>query len=151
MTTSKDRTKVIVEYLGDIVKLSSEEISYVQLAISAVHELSGGDGISIFNKMDKIISISEDLSWVISSLNKYRHDLNKQIKIIKDPEFTMLVRKGRPSIQAIESEIRFNHKELTDLEEDLEILDNMIGYFDHLELSIDRYIWMLRDKAKYIK
>lgn len=146
-------TKVsqIYEYLVDIIQLSPEEIRAVKAAIGILHEVPPTDAPVLFSKIDRLISISEDLSWVISMITKKQHQIKSSIKKIKDPEFTMLVRQKRPSTQAIESEIRFNHEELTDMEENLDIIDNMIDYLKHLELGIDRTIWLLKDKISYIK
>lgn len=145
------RMSQIYEYLVEIVKLSPEEMRAVKSAIGAIHEISATDGPGLFSKMNNLISLSEDLAWVISVITKKQHEIKKSIKIIKDPDFVMLVRKGRPSTQAIESEIRFNHEELVQMEENLEITSNLIDYLHHVEVSIDRYIWLLKDKISYMK
>lgn len=151
MINIDSRVNKIYEYLLEIVELSPEEIRVIKSAISSVHEISASDGPGLFSKLNNLISVSEDLAWVISVITSQQHEIRKSIKEIKDPDFVMLVRKGRPSTQAIESEIRFNHDDLVKMEENLEIITNIIDYLNHLELSIDRYIWLCRDKMKYLQ
>lgn len=141
----------IYEYLSEVIKLSPEELRAIKTAIGAIHEMTPADGPGVMSKTQNMIAISEDLSWVISSITRMHHKINKEIKKIKDPEFVMLVRQGRPSTQAIESEIRFNNDNLVNLEEDIEIIENILDYLKHVETGIERYIWLLRDKGRFIQ
>lgn len=150
MINLDNKISQIYEYLVDIIKLSPEEMRAVKSAIGAIHEMTPTDGPGVFTKTQNMISISEDLSWVISVITRKHHQISKEIKKIKDPEFVMLVRQGRPSTQAIESEIRFNNDNLVDMEEELEIIENILDYLKHVEVGIERYIWLLRDKGKFI-
>jgi hypothetical protein len=59
-----------------------------------------------------------------------------------------LVRQGRPSSEAINSEVRWKNESLYDLEEDIRSVENIIDYLVHLEESLERYLYMLKDKLK---
>lgn len=144
------RVSRIYDFLIDELGLSNEEVNNMKSAISMVHELSPTDGPGLFSKMNNMISVSDDLSWIISVIRNKCSEIRRKIREIKDPDFVMLVRQGRPSTQAIESEIRFNHSEINDMEQKLEIFGNITEYLQSLNNNVDRYIWMLKDKTKYI-
>lgn len=138
----------LYNYILENNLLSSAEISYVQVCLNDITELSPADKPMVFRKMEKLIQDSDNLAWCIFSVNQQLILLNKAYRKIKDPEFTILVRQGRPSTEAINSEIRMKHDELYDLEEQIAIVEQIVEYFRHIELSLERYIYMLKDKLK---
>lgn len=143
------RISQLYEYMVDVMELSKEELLMIKTAIKNIHEASPVDKPAIFSRMSNIITASEDLSWVKMIVVRKLDTLKTAIKKIKDPEFTMLSRQGRPSTQAIEHEIRFNHSDLSELEDKKEVLDNIIEYLEHIEKCLDNYQFLLKDKLKH--
>lgn len=145
------RANTLYTYLTNVMELGDEEIESVRDCLGMVHQATPTEAPGIFSRMERIIAASDNLSWVLTSIGRKKSEIVGEIKKIKDPQFTALVRQGRPSIQAIESEIRYTTPELRELESDLDTLLNVESYFVHLEKSMDRYIFLLKDKAQYIK
>ena len=143
------RLDQLYHYMVEVIELSSEEMMMVKTAIKNIHEMSPVDKPAIFSRMSNIITASEDLSWVTMIVTRKLNSVKSEIKAIKDPEFTILSRQGRPSTQAIEHEIRFMHSELLDLENKKDVLDNVLGYLEHVEKCLDNYQFLLKDKLKH--
>lgn len=146
-----NRLSKIYEFLYDVVELQEEEIKDIKNAVNIVHEMSPTDGPGIFSKTERVISASDDLEWSIMKIRNSKSDLRKKINSIKDVDFTMLVRQGRPSTAAIESEIRMNHPELSDMEYNIDIMNNIISYLEYLRSNLVEYIWLLKSKSSYLK
>lgn len=136
------------EYIVENELLSATEIGYVKTCLEDITELSPADKPTLFRKMERVIEDSDRLSWCIFSVRQQYAKLNSAYRKIKDPEYTILVRQGRPSNEAINSEIRFRNDSLYDLELKLTTIENIITYLDHVELSLERYLYMLKDKLK---
>jgi len=151
MININDKISSITLFLKDIVDLSDDEVNIIKSSIGYLHELTPTDGPGVFFKSQNLISNSEDLSWVITVVKNTRNKISSQINLIKDPEFTMLIRNGRPSTAAIEHEIRFNNASIPGLEDNVMVLDNIIDYLNKIQLNIDRYIWLLKSKSDYLK
>lgn len=145
----EDTSKKLYEYLSEVVQLSETEMFTIKSAMRMVREIAPSDAPLLIKKINELISISQDLSWVVSVVSRKKHKIVTEVRIIKDPTYVMLVRQGRPSIAAIESEIRLNNNKIYKMEEDIEILDNISDYLKHLEQSIDRYIWLAKDKMSF--
>lgn len=139
----------LYEYLSDIVELSSEERMSIKLALKLIREIAPTDAPLVFKRLEELTSVSEDISWVTMVVKRKLSSIKTEIDSIKAPNFTALVRQGRPSTQAIEYEILFNNSKLKELESNKETLSNIVEYLQHIEKSIDRYIFILRDKLKY--
>ena len=145
------RISNIVECLETIVSVGNEGRSILKNCLSLLHMAAPAEPAGVFSRIERIISASDDLAWIILMVNRAKASLDSNIKRVKDPEFTMLVRSGRPSTVAIESEIRMCHDEIRDMEEQLEIAKNLEDYLQHIEKGLDRCVWMLRDKAAYLR
>ena len=141
----------IINYINDNVSIGDKCNDIIKECINLIHQSVPCDNAGVFSRLAHFNSVSDDLSYVILSTRKVRNNIEKELKKLKDPKFTILVRSGRPSTQAIESEIRFTMKEVADLEDKLITFDNIIDYLNHLEKCLDRSIWILRDLAQYIK
>jgi len=142
-------TENLFKYLEECVKLSKDELKAITFALHLIKEIMPMDGPQVFARQQTLITASEDLSWVITVINRKKSQINIQIKDLKAMDFTMLTRNGRPSAMAIDYEIYITHSDLKKLETDLSILENTYEYLTHIETSIDRLIWLLRDKLKY--
>lgn len=147
----EDTSKKLYEYLSDVVELSNQELYTIKSAMRMVREISPSEVPLLIKKINELISISQDLSWVVSVVTRKKHKLLTEVRKIRDPAYVMLVRKGRPSAAAIESEIRLNNSSVYELEENIEILSNVNDYLKHLEQSIDRYIWLSKDKISFAR
>lgn len=145
------RVSNIGEYLKDKVDLSDENIDSIRNAINQIHQASPTEAAGVFSRMERLISASDDLSWVITCIRRKRNEIFKNIRSIKDPQFTILVRQGRPSTQAIEAEIHFNNKELSEIEEIYATLGNIDEYLSHILDLINNYNWALKDKVGYFR
>lgn len=139
----------LYEYLLNVVELSQEELMSIKIALKLIREIAPTDPPLIFKRLEDLSAISEDISWVKMVVKRKLYSVKSKIDSIKSPNFTALVRQGRPSTQAIEYEILFNNKDLGELESNKDTLNNIVEYLEHIEKSIDRYIFILRDKLKY--
>lgn len=135
-------------YLVDNELLSPTEIEYLKTGLLAIKEMSPSDKPSVFRKMEYIIEVSENVSWCIFALKQHLNTFIKCERQIKDPEYSLLVRQGRPSSEAINSEIRWKNESLYDLDYKISVIENTIEYINHIEQSLERYLYMLKDKLK---
>lgn len=151
MENSDARVSSVVECLESIVGVGKEGVSILKNCLSLLHMAAPAEPAGVFSRIERIVSASDDLAWIILMVGRAKSSIDSNIKRIKDPEFTMLVRSGRPSTVAIESEIRMNHDEILEMEERLQIANYLEDYLQHIEKGLDRCVWMLRDKASYLK
>ena len=135
-------------YLVDNELLSPTEIEYLKTGLLAIKEMSPSDKPSVFRKMEYIIEVSENVSWCIFALKQHLKTFIKCERQIKDPEYSLLVGQGRPSSEAINSEIRWKNESLYDLDYKISVIENTIEYINHIEQSLERYLYMLKDKLK---
>ena len=141
--------KPLYEFLSENELLSETEMDMIQYCLNDIVETSPNDKPGVFRKSEKLIQDSQNLSWCIYSLRLQYDCLNKAYRKIKDPEYTLLVRQQRPSSEAINSELRAKFEELYDLEEKLSTINNIIDYLSHIQTSMERYIYLLKDRLKY--
>lgn len=139
----------LFDYIREHELLSESELSIVDKCLNDIKEMSPADKPSVFRKTEKIIEDSEDLSWCVYALRLQKVKLQKAYRVLKDPEYVTLVRLNRPSSEAINSEIRFRNEDMYRLEEDMAIVDNILAYIEHIQVSMERYLYMLKDKLKY--
>lgn len=151
MTDINERVNEIYSYLSEVIDIGESGKTVIRESLSSIKQISPIDGALLFSKMERIISLSDDLSYIVSSINRKRNSLESEIKSIKDPKYVALVRQNRPSSAAIEAEIRITVKDISTLEDKLKILDNVLVYLDSIQKSMDRYIWMLNSKTVYLK
>lgn len=141
----------IQTYLKDILELSNDEIDIIRTCINYVHEQAPTEVPLIIRKTNDLIAASENLAWIILIVSRKIVEIQLKIKKVKSPAFTMLTRQGRPSTTAIEYEILHSYPDVMESEEQLDVLNKLLDYFKHLEKSIDRYLWMLRDGSSFHK
>lgn len=141
----------IISYINENINIGDKCNDIIEECINLIHQGLPVDNAGVFSKLSHCNSASDDLAYVIMSVRKVRSDIEKELRKLKDPKFTILVRSGRPSSQAIESEIRFTIPEVANLEDKLSTFDNILDYLNHIEKCLDRNIWILRDLAQYIK
>lgn len=146
------KIQTISEYLSKCcIDIGDKSLDDIKTAISLLKELPPSDAPNTFNREQRLISVSDEISWIIMSLKRRKSIIDEEIKKIKVPEYTLLVRQGRPSSEAINMEILFKHDELNQLNNKLEFLDNLLEYLMSIQENISRYIWMLRDRLQFLK
>lgn len=141
-----DTSRELLEYLRDVIELSPENIRVIKSSLAAIKEQAPSDVPLILRKIERLIDLSQDLSWIILVMKRRFHELTREMKVMKDPQYVMLVRQGRPSSAAIEAEIRFTNKDLYTVEDNIEIVRNIIEYLQKIIDSMDKYSWLLKDK-----
>lgn len=141
-----DTSRELLEYLRDVIELSPDNIRTVKNCLAMIKELSPSDVPNILRKIEKLIDASQDMSWIVLVMKRKLHELTRELKVKKDPAYVMLVKQGRPSSAAIDAEIRFTNKDLYKLEDDIEIVKNIIEYFQKIIESMEKYSWLLKDK-----
>ena len=139
---------ILWTYIREHELLSDTEIGYIKVCLDDIAEFSPADKPMLFSKMERIIEDSDKLGWCIFSVRQQLNKMESVYRKIKDPEYVILVRQGRPSSEAINSEVRWKNESLYDLEEDIRSVENIIDYLVHLEESLERYLYMLKDKLK---
>lgn len=150
MADIESRLKIIAQYLNENLDIDSDNLKSLDDSINLIHQPSPLDGAGVFTRVERAVSASDNLSWLITMVCNRRCNVSAELKKLKDPQFTLLVRQQRPSTQAIESEIRWTNEEVAALEDKLATIDNIINYLNSIESNIDRYIWILREKARFI-
>lgn len=146
-----NKIDLVVAYLENTVELSDTEINIIKTAINLISEISPTDITVIFSKLDNIIETSNNLGYVIYYCNQYKINLTRKYRNLKDPAFTSLTLKQRPSTLAIESEIRTKYPEIAELEYQVETITNAIDYLNHIELNLERRIWSIKDRLQMSK
>ena len=141
----------IIEYIKSEIELGENEVNSINKMVSLIDDYVPTDLPLIFRRLDSIISATGDISWTLAILKKHRAKINAEYKQLKDPQFTSLTRKGRPSAVAIESEIRFNVPEVAEYEQRLEVLDGFIEYIEHLLKISDSMQWAIKDRVALSK
>lgn len=141
----------IIEYIKSEIELGENEINSINNMVKLIDDYVPTDLPVLFRRLDSIISATGDISWTLAVLKKHRAKINAEYKQLKDPQFTSLTRKGRPSTIAIESEIRFNIPEVAEYEKRLEILDGFIEYIEHLLKVSDSMQWAIKDRVALSK
>lgn len=129
--------------------LSEPEIGIIRVCIDDITEIAPTDRPAVFQKMERLVRDSENLSWCIYSIKLQNSKIKKAYNMLKDDDFAMLVRQGRPSTEAIKSELRMKNHALYDWELKMETVENTIEYLNHILVSMDKYMYMLKDKLKY--
>ena len=142
----------LVDYIKSAnITFSEDEFQMIRDAINTVIEASPTTTAGTCSRQERLTAASTDLAWIVLSLKRTRLRVDNSLKQIKDPQFVMLVRQGRPSTSAIEAEIRHTNDKVLALENNLQELDNLLEYMSNLEKNIDRKIWEMRDKASFAK
>ena len=145
------KIEMITEYLGDVVDIGDISVDSIKTAISLLKEIPPVDAPNTFNREQRLISISDEISWIIMSLKRKRQILDEKMKNIRAPEYTRLVRQGRPSTEAINMELYMLHDDMNSLNSKIEVLDNFIMYLNSMLENINRYIFMLKERLNFLK
>lgn len=151
MNLLEDRIKELSSFINSFIDIGNSFEDSVESCIRIIHQNLPVDNSGIFSRMTKCNSLSDDLSYVILCIQNKKNEIDKSLKEKKDPKFTLLIRSGRPSTQAVECEIRATNSEIAELENTLLKFENICEYLYHLDKCLDRYIYSLKDLAQYIR
>lgn len=141
----------ILEYIKDEVELGDKELKSLDTALNYIEYETPTDLPLVFRRLDSIISVSADVSWTLANVKKHRAKINAEYKALKDPQFTSLIRKGRPSTVAIESEIRFIDDNIAKYEYRIEVLDGFIEYLEYILKVLENIQWAIKDRVSLSK
>ena len=125
---------------------SEQNVETIKMAIAHIHAMFPGDKISANTKNQQLIAIQDDLSWVTLAVKRYYVNKVNEYNKLRDPVYTTLVRNNRPSKEAIECEIRHRDNTVYDMEQEINTLNNIIWYLEHLNDSIDKYMRSMKFK-----
>lgn len=150
-TEFDQRVKMVSEYLEDILVLKDNEKGYITSAVVYVHEAVPTEIGIIFKKQEAIVASMEDMSYLIMRLKGCRQKINNKYKELKDPVYTSLVLKGRPSDTARDCESRNKVPEIRELESKLETIDFIIEYITYIKDSLNKLYLDIRDRLMMSK
>lgn len=137
--------------LSKFIDIGDSELEIINTAIGLTHQVTPIDGSQLFARMESVVSISDDLEWIINSITRKRNTKENEIRKIKDPKYVALVRQGRPSSAAIEAEIRISMKDIRDEEELIQLVDSITDYLKFVQRNLDKYLSILKLKAQFMK
>lgn len=140
----------ILTSLSEFLDIGESGVEIIKDCLNTIHQASPLDAHVVFNRIEHIISLSDDLSYLILSINRKRTSMLRELKTIKDPQFVALVRADRPSTAAIESEIRLSKPIIKDIEYNISIIDDTLIYLNHIEKGLNDYSRLLRDKLNSV-
>ena len=140
-----ERVSNIIKVLDHLVQLSDYEKQLVQEAISALHSTPSIQAARV-SKVEKMIKCSDDISYILLRLKKCLAQKKDEHDLVYNRMFTILVKKNRPSAQAIESEIYMSDQETYEKKKILNDYEFMIEYLNSILASIAKYIIYLRNE-----
>jgi len=151
MTDYESRLNDIESYLKSVTDKYETIMQYIRDAVFTLHEPLPTEPEALFRRSTKIICVSDDLSDAIRMLRTAKLNVVKVYNKTRDPLFTALVRKGRPSTTAIECEIRMTNSEMYDTEEELDSVTNIIEYIDNLSSKLSDLNWTIGNILSYYR
>lgn len=141
--------RVLADFILEHELLSEDEIKMVSVAINDIKEMTPSTKAEVFRKSERIVADSQDLSWCIQSVKIQHAKLLTAYHKMVDTDYALLVRQGRPSSEAIHAELRMKNESLYEVEELLTTIENTIAFLESLKESMDKYLYVLKDKLKY--
>lgn len=145
------KVQAVINSMDGLLEFNDYEKGYLTSAVVYVHEAVPTEVNIIFKKQEAIISSLEDISYLIRRLKEKRKEINNEYKRLRDPAYTSLVLKGRPSDTARDCEVRTKIPELLDLEEKLETIDYTVEYLVHVKDSLNKLFLDIRDRLMMSK
>lgn len=129
-----------VEACGD---LSEYELSIIDRSIKLPMNRTFTSKMAMVDSVHSMISTLSELNYLKNQVIKRRYELNVKHRVEYDKQFTLLTRIGRPSRQAIESEIYSSSELLNSQRDKLEEFDNVLEFLetqiDLIHAAIDNY------------
>lgn len=138
-----------ISNLKDIFKddISTEELDIIYKANSYLSQQVPNNKVMLGDRSSEGVKIRSQVNYLIYKLK------NKLIidRVSHDDEynkkFVTYTRMGRPSKAAIESEIYFSSKELSELKVSIDRMIVLVEYLEHLSNSVESYISILSSRG----
>ena len=96
--------------------------------------------------MSKLLRSKSDLTYIHTKLTELRRTHSIPYNTLYNKYFTLSTRKGLPSKQAIESDMMFMHKEMSEYKSNIDDYDMLIGIIDSYQSLIDMYMNILNSR-----
>lgn len=149
MIDPSEKLKAIKDTLeGMNIDLGDKLFDEIRSALSILKEVVPGDARQVYTMEQRLISISDEISYAMMIINKQRLDMENRLRNGMKGEVTMLTRQGRPSMESIKMEIFWKHEELSELNDNLQFIINLINYLNSIRESLNQYVFLLRDISK---
>lgn len=148
----EDRMEILEQFFKTQINIGEKAINSIKDAMLIMKQLPPSDVPNTFVLEQKIISILDDLQWIIHLLKTKKCNVSEKIMKIKAPEIAYLVREGRIGTDLINTEAYWREEEkLEPLMHDETTIDNTIIYLTSLDNNLNKYLFMLRDRINYNK
>ena len=148
----EDRMEILKQFFDTHINIGDKAINSIKDAMLIMKQLPPSDVPNTFAMEQQIISILDDLQWVIHLLKTKKSNISEKIMKIKAPEVTYLIREGRIGTDLINTEVYCrNEEKLQPLMRDDSSIDNVVAYLSSLDNNLNKYLFLLRDRVNYNK
>lgn len=138
LNSGSDYIDSVLGTVKDTLKLSDGDIDILRRANKLLLEPTPTVQVMIEARVDSIDRLCVELRNLLYILENKIGNLDYEYKTIYDEQFTNLVRKGRPSQQAIESEIHSSNEFMMQRRQ-------LLTNFEYLKNLITGYLRSLKD------
>lgn len=114
----------------ETLDISDYELGMISNSIKLIFTRAFTSSAVITEQIQIMLEALSNLNYLRSKLVSARYKVDTKHRVLYDKEFTVLTKMGRPSKQAIDSEIYYSNKEIFDLREKLEAYNNLLEYLD---------------------
>lgn len=143
----EERLEILKQFFNETITAGERATSTIRDAIYMLKEIPPADVPNTFSKEQRLISILDDLQWILYLLNKTKTRIDEQILNIKSPEVTYLIREGRIGTDLINIEVyNRNQEKLEPLMNKKDAIENTVSYLLTLEGNLNKYLFMLKDR-----
>lgn len=142
----RDSIKEIATRVATSLNLSDMEYDMLRDAMLSVYkELPNSkSGASTLN--DELLSHKSNLVYMISSIKRTKGKMYREYRRTVDNKFTILVRQGRPSKDAIMSEIHSQSADLRNSRDHIDEMDELIGFIESVISLIENKMRIVDNK-----
>lgn len=123
--------------------LSDYELNIIETSVNLPFIRKFNSPTVMSEQIQDIIANLSDLNYLKNKIISLRYEINIDYRNEYDRRFTILTRMGRPSKQAIDSEMHCDNENLISSRNKLEKLDNLISWISNqiklLEMTIKNY------------
>ncbi len=147
-----ERISILKQFFDSTINIGEKAIDSIREAVLIMKQLPPSDVPNTFVMEQKIISILDDLQWVIHLLKSKKSKVSEDIMGVKAPDITYLIREGRIGTDLINIEVyNRNEEKLKPLMNKESTIENTIAYLSSLDSNLNKYLYLLRDRVNYNK
>lgn len=128
----------IQNYLKGITEFSDYELKVISDSVLLISSELPSTKLSITMKLAEVSSLKADLSFILLRLSDIRRSYNIPYTDIYNTKFTLLTKQGRPSKQAIESEMFYREESLRNYRDKISEIDNILEFLKNYSVLLDR-------------